>query len=421
MMKILRRPQEALLLFLVTLVIMFGALLFKLTTPEYSKQLFLGALILVITFFLIHFLLSWVNPAADELLLPLAAMLSTLGLLAIFRIDPDLAIRQWLWLMLSLLAFGIILVFFKNYQVLSEYKYVFMVLGIIFLLITVILGTKIGGSRAWLQIGSFRFQPAELVKLLVIFFLASYLRDTKEILMARKNYGFFALPEPRAIVPLLLMSFMSLGLLALQKDLGAAMIFFGIFLVMLYTSTGRGSFLLIGLGFFSLGTIAAYHIFGHFRLRVLIWLDPWNHVDRAYQITQSLFAIASGGMFGTGMGLGLPEAIPAAETDLIFSVLTEQLGLLGGICLIILFLLLGYRGFKAAMRADNEFGLLLATGLTTLLSLQSFVIISGVLKLLPLTGVTLPFVSYGGSSLIISYILLGLVMNVGSSAEEVSA
>ncbi|WP_227766927.1 FtsW/RodA/SpoVE family cell cycle protein [Zhaonella formicivorans] len=418
-MKIFSRRQEAMLLFFVALVVGCGALFFYLTTPEAGQGIIYAAGGLILLLFLLHILLIWFNSDADQLLLPLAAMLTVLGLLGIYRVDPMLAARQWLWLMLGLAMLGMVVCFFKDYRVLEDYKYVFMVLAIIFLGITVLLGTTVGGARAWLDFGFLRFQPAEVVKLLVIFFLAGYLQETKEILTARKSYGFVALPEPRSMAPLVLMAVISLGLLVLQKDLGAALIFFGIFLIMLYTSTGRFSFLLSGLVFFALGAIAAYILFGHFRLRVSVWLNPWSKIDTAgYQITQSLFALASGGFFGTGFGLGQPQVIPAAATDLIFAVLTEELGMVGGIGIITIYMLLSYRGFRAALLAKDDFGMLLATGLTALLALQSFVILSGVMKLLPLTGVTLPFASYGGSSLLISFILLGLVMNVGASGHK---
>lgn len=417
-MDILSRRQEASLLFLVSVVIGCEALFFYITTPEPNVNIFYAAGALILLLYLIHFILLWQNPQADQMLLPIAAMLSVLGLLGIYRIDPALAFKQWIWLMLSLMCFLAVLIFFKDYRILEEYKYLFMVLALIFLIITVIMGTKVGGARAWLSIGDFRFQPAELVKLLLIFFLSSYLQEYKEILGTRKS-RFFSWPEPRAFAPLIVMLILSLGLLVLQKDLGQALIFFGIFLIMLYISTGRASFLLIGLSVFALGTLLAYYLFGHFRVRVAAWLNPWDKLDSGgYQIAQSLFAIASGGYFGSGVGLGQPQVIPAAATDLIFAVLTEEMGLLGGIGIIILFVLLSYRGFRAAMSADSQFGMLLGSGLTSLLALQSFVILSGVMKLLPLTGVTLPFVSYGGSSLVVSYILLGLVMNTGAYGRE---
>lgn len=413
------RRQEAFLLFLVSLTIGCAALFFYGTSPELGIMVFYAAGALILLLYLIHLILIWQNPQTDEILLPVAAMLSVLGILGIYRINPALAYKQWLWLMLSLVCLGAVLILFKDYRVLEEYKYLFMVLALIFLIVTVVMGTTVGGARAWLDIGDFRFQPAELVKLLVIFFLSSYLQEYKEILGTWKTSRFFSLPEPRAFAPLVIMLILSLGLLVLQKDLGQALIFFGIFLIMLYISTGRASFLLIGMTFFSIGALVAYFLFGHFRVRVLAWLNPWDKLDGGgYQIAQSLFAIASGGYFGTGLGLGQPQVIPAAATDLIFSVLTEEMGLLGGIGVIILFVILSYRGFRAAMSADSEFGMLLGSGLTSLLALQSFVILSGVMKLLPLTGVTLPFVSYGGSSLVVTYILLGLVMNTGAQGKE---
>lgn len=415
MMKRIARSQETILIIIIVLFLALSASLFYFTAPAYKQWFLPGASGIILVLIILHVLLMFLNPQVDQLLLPIAVMLSILGLIGIYRIDPALAFRQWLWLLIGLVALGIVTCLLKNYRILEEYKYVFMFLALFFLVITAVVGTTIGGAKAWLGLGAFRFQPAEAVKLLVIFFLASYLQENREILVARKNYGFFAFPEPRALFPLMIMVVLSLGLLALQKDLGAAMIFFGIFMVMLYASTGRYSFLLVGSVVFAVGAVVAYFVFAHFRQRVVVWLNPWSKIDTSgYQIAQSLFALASGGLIGTGIGLGQPQVIPAAATDLIFAVLSEEMGLLGGIGIIVLFLLLSYRGFRAAMLAGNEFGMLLATGLTSLLALQTFIILSGVMKLLPLTGVTLPFVSYGGSSMIISYILLGLVMNVGA-------
>lgn len=412
-MKLVGRWQEFKLLLLVAVLIGLGTFFIYYTGGQ-EKRIFYLAGFLVCLLFLIHFLLTLWGHDTDQFLFPISAMLSILGLLGIYRVDPQMALKQWSWIILGLIAFSLVIIFLKNYRKLEEYKFIFMVLSILFLLITVLLGVTVSGAKAWLELGGFRFQPAEVVKLLVILFLASYLREIRSAFRVEESDYLALLLEPRAMTPILLMAIASLGLLAIQKDLGAALIFFGIFLVMLYTSTGSIMLLTTGLGVFSIGAFFAYYIFSHIKIRVWTWLDPWSRIDGSgYQITQSLFALASGGILGSGYGLGQPQVIPAAATDLIFAVLTEELGLLGGIGIILLFLFLCYRGFRIALTSDNSFGILLATGVTTLFALQSFIILSGVTKLLPLTGVTLPFVSYGGSSMLVSYTLLGLLMNVG--------
>jgi len=417
-MKLTARWHEFQLLLIVAILAALGTFFIYYTGGENLQVLYYSGLLLGVLFF-VHLVLVVLGQGTDQFLLPIAAMLSLLGLLGIYRVDPQMALKQWLWIMLGLFSFLLIIVFLRDYRKLEDYKFLFMVLAILFLLITVLLGVTVGGAKAWLELGGFRFQPAEIVKILVIFFLASYLQEIKGILLESQNQTINILLEPRAIAPVIIMAMAALGLLAIQKDLGAALIFFGIFLVMLYTSTGSFAFLVIGLGIFFVGATIAYFIFDHIRIRFLAWLDPWSRIDQSgYQITQSLFALASGGIFGSGYGLGQPQVIPAAATDLIFAVLTEELGLLGGIGVILLFLLLSYRGFRIALASGNNFGILLATGITTLFALQSFIILSGVMKLLPLTGVTLPFVSYGGSSMLVSYILLGLLMNVGRRPKE---
>jgi len=417
-MKLTARWHEFQLLLIVAILAALGTFFIYYTGGENLQVLYYSGLLLGVLFF-VHLVLVVLGQGTDQFLLPIAAMLSLLGLLGIYRVDPQMALKQWLWIILGLFSFLLIIVFLRDYRKLEDYKFLFMVLAILFLLITVLLGVTVGGAKAWLELGGFRFQPAEIVKILVIFFLASYLQEIKGILLESQNQTINILLEPRAIAPVIIMAMAALGLLAIQKDLGAALIFFGIFLVMLYTSTGSFAFLVIGLGIFFVGATIAYFIFDHIRIRFLAWLDPWSRIDQSgYQITQSLFALASGGIFGSGYGLGQPQVIPAAATDLIFAVLTEELGLLGGIGVILLFLLLSYRGFRIALASGNNFGILLATGITTLFALQSFIILSGVMKLLPLTGVTLPFVSYGGSSMLVSYILLGLLMNVGRRPKE---
>jgi cell division protein FtsW (lipid II flippase) len=359
-------------------------------------------------------------PGTDRYLLPLAAMLSIIGLVMLFRLSPSYATRQIYWLITGLVCFLLTVLGLKDYMRLEEYKYIYILGGLAALLSTILFGGEVGGARSWLAVGEFRMQPSELVKIVLVIFLASYLEEQREVLTVGKK-GFLGLswPSLRYLGPLLAMWGFSLALLIFQKDLGTALIFFATFLAMVFAATGRWSYVTAGAVLFIAGALVCYFLFAHVRVRVAIWVNPWHDIEGAgYQIVQSLFAIGSGGLLGAGLGAGRPELIPAVHTDFVFSAIAEEFGLFGGMALIIIYLLMVYRGFKIALDSGTGFGALLAAGLTSLLAIQTIVIISGVTKLLPLTGVTLPFISYGGSSLISSYILLGLLMNISRKDRE---
>lgn len=363
-----------------------------------------------------HLLMGKWNINGDLYLFPLASMLSVIGLIMVLRLSPGFAVRQFIWLFAGLTVFLATVKGLRDYRFLEDYKYIYIFGGLLLLLITIIFGTTIGGARSWLSLGPLRFQPSELVKIILVIFLASYLEEKKQILTeGTKNVAGVPVPSLQYIGPLLVMWGFSLVLLIFQKDLGAALIFFGTFLAMMFIATGRSSYVFTGIVLFSIGAVLCYYLFSHVQVRVSIWLDPWKVIDgRGYQIVQSLFAIGSGGLYGTGLGLGQPKLIPAVHTDFVFSAWAEETGLLGAAALIIIYCFIIYRGFIIAMKAGSGFGTLLASGLTSLLAIQTLVIIGGVIKLLPLTGVTLPFVSYGGSSLLSSYILLGLLVNISA-------
>ena len=263
--------------------------------------------------------------------------------------------------------------------------------------------------------------PALLIGLVVLF-LASYLAENRVLLTAgTRSLGGIALPGPQEWIPLVAMWGISLLLLIFQKDLGTALIYFCTFLAMVYVATSRFLYTVFGLGLFVAGATASYYLFDHVRNRVEIWLDPWSFIDTAgYQVTQSLFAIGSGGVLGTGLGQGYPNYIPAVHTDIIFSACCEELGLAGGAAITVLFMVLIYRGLRIALQAKDDFAALAGSGLTALLGLQAFIILAGVTGLLPLTGVTLPFISYGGSSLVANFILLGLLLNISNEAQDSS-
>ncbi len=353
-------------------------------------------------------------PGADGLLLPLAALLNGIGYVFIARLDeaqrnPDgLAALQAVWTAMGVGAFVATLVVVRRARDLRSYKYMAMVAGVGLLMLPLapIIGRSINGARIWVEIGPVGFQPGEFAKIALAVFFAGYLADNRELL------GLSAL-HPKYLGPVIVAWGASLMVMFFQKDLGSSLLFFALFVVLLWVGTGRGVYLLLGLGLFAGGATLAHSQFSPVQDRVETWLNPWPEYRFAgNQVLESWFALADGGVTGSGLGLGTPQRIPVVETDFIFAAIGEELGLFGATAILIAYVLMIGLGLRIALAAEDPFEKLLATGLTTLLGLQAFLIMAGVTRLLPLTGVTLPFVSYGGSSLLGNYILLALLIRV---------
>jgi peptidoglycan glycosyltransferase len=324
--------------------------------------------------------------------------------------------------MVGVLAFIGTLALVRRVSVLERYRYTFLFLGLFALLLPLApgLGAEINGARLWVHIGPINFQPGEIAKVFLVVFLAGYLVDKREVLAAggRRIVG-LQVPAARHLGPLLLAWGVSLVVMIRQKDLGSSLLFFAVFAVMLYIATERTAFLLAGAALFVTGAAVGYAIFGHVQERVSVWANPWPVAGgKGYQIVQSLFSFGSGGFAGTGLGLGSPDKIPNASTDFIFSAIGEELGLLGTVAILIAFLLLVGAGFRIAVQADRPFPKLFAAGLTSIIGIQTFVILGGVTRLIPLTGVTLPFVSYGGSSLIANFVIIALLLRISDESVE---
>ncbi len=380
-----------------------------------------------------HLVIRLRLPNADPYLFPLVAVLASIGLVVIYRIDADLALAQAQWFVVGLVFFILTIVFLRDYRRLEQYRWTIAAASLLLLLLPRVPGIGQQANGAYLGVrlpGAIVFQPTEFAKIGIVIFLASYLRDTRQVLVqgGRRILG-ITFPSIRHLGPLLLVWGIAMLMLVFIRDLGSSLMFFGGFLALLYVATGRLSFPMVGLGMFAFGAWFLGSHIGHVQSRVQAWTDPFDPVlyDRpggSYQLAQSLFAQADGGMVGKGLGeaiLTLPggaNLVPAPQTDLIYSVITNELGLVGACGVIGLYLLVTARGFKIATIAVDSFSTLLAVGLTSVFALQVFVIVGGVTKVIPLTGVTLPFISYGGSSLVANFVLVALLLLVSDRARR---
>ena len=370
---------------------------------------------LLAAFVAAHISIRLLAPGADPAILPIVFVLSGIGISFVTRLAPDEAVGQVVWLFVSVAAMIATLRLVPNLDKLAEYKYTIGIAGVILLLLPMLVGTEISGSKLWIIIGPFSFQPGEIAKILIALFIAAYLAENRELLSASsRRVGPFTLPRLRMLLPMFMVWGMCLLVVIFERDLGSALLFFTMFVIMLYVATGRISYVVVSLALLAIGGVFCYGAFSHVRVRVQIWLDPFQDPSGSgLQIVQSLYSIADGGLVGAGIGKGLPTLIPVVESDFIFSAIAEEMGLLGGSAVLLLFMLLAVRGFTTAARAKSDMSAFTAVGLTTSLCFQAFLIVGGVTRLLPLTGVTLPFMSQGGSSLLSSFIVVALLLRAG--------
>jgi cell division protein FtsW (lipid II flippase) len=364
------------------------------------------------------FILARIVPCADQLIFPLITLLGGMGLVMITRLDSTLASRQLLWLMIGDAVLILSATWPRNVNWLRLYKYTWAFIGFALILVTIVHGADIGatGYRRWIGFHGIYLQPVEFLKITLVIFFAAYLDEKRELLEgARLQLGPLRLPPFQYLAPLLIMWGLSLLLLVRQNDLGSALLFLGIFLAMLYVGTSRPIYPALGCILFILGALAAYVLFPHVRERTDIWLDPWKYASSTgYQIVQGLIALAAGGVAGQGLGLGHPDLIPVASTDFIWAALGEELGLAGLVALLLVYLILVFRGLRVSVMACDGFQKLLAAGLISVFAIQTIVIIGGNTRLIPLTGVPLPFLSYGGSSIVANYIIVGLLLKLSA-------
>ena len=357
-------------------------------------------------------------PGADPAILPIVFTLSGIGITFVTRLQPDASLGQVIYLFLGVALMVGTLAVVKNLEVVKRYKYVLGIAGIILLVLPMFIGTEIYGSKLWIKIGSFQFQPGEFAKVLIVLFLAGYLAENRELLsISNRTVLGIKFPRLRLLYPLFIVWGVCLLVVAFERDLGRALLFYTIFLIMLYVATGRVSYVIIGLALLAVGAFGMYQIMSHVQVRVAIWLDPFSDAQNlGYQIVQSLFSLADGGLTGVGIGKGMADIIPVVASDMIFAAIGEEMGLLGGSAVLLLFMLFAVRGLTTAARAKSDLAAFSAAGLTAAISFQAFTIVGGVTKLIPLTGVTLPFMSQGGSSLLASFVIVGLLLRAGDEA-----
>ncbi len=391
------------------------------------------SIVFIVLLFAVNIWLTISRPQADQVIFPVVAMLTALGLTMSQRLQPSLssvnnaqnylANKQVIWIGLGLLALLLTLSpIFQSLAWMRRYKYTWAILGILLLLATAVVGrgpADAPGVRIYFDFGFFQFQPSELLKVIFTIFMAAYLYDKRELLVSSKlRLGPLPVPPIPYLAPLVLILGMILITILIQHDLGAALLFFGVFVTLLYVTSGQGWYVVASLIVFAGAALALYQSdqFGHIRERVAIWTDPWSLANTTgYQIVQSLYALANGGSFGSGIGQGQPYYIPVVQSDFIFAAIGEEMGLAGTLAVVGLYILLVYRGFHIALRAGRGFAQLLAIGLTTIFALQAIIIIGGSIKLIPLTGITLPFISYGGSSLLINFLMVGLLLRISAA------
>ncbi|MFC4944883.1 FtsW/RodA/SpoVE family cell cycle protein [Pseudonocardia sp. GCM10023141] len=406
------------------------------TSQELTRSLLFVGLAYLGLFTVAHLAVRKFAPYADPLILPCVALLNGLGLVMIHRLDlanveaakangttipADEIGRQVIWTAIGLALFVAVMWLVRDHRTLARYGYTAGFVGIVLLALPGLLPSSISevnGAKLWIRIGPAGIQPGEFAKILLIVFFAAFLVQKRELFTtAGRRFLGMELPRARDLAPLVLAWGLSVGVLVLERDLGTSLLFFGIVLVLLYAATERVSWMVIGLLFFVGGCVIAYQLFGHVRTRVQIWMDPFADFDNAgYQIGQALFGLGTGGVGGTGLGAGRPDLVPFADSDFMLSSLGEELGLIGLAAILVIYLVLITRGLRSALAVRDSFGKLLATGLAFALALQVFIVIGGASKLIPLTGLTLPFLSYGGSSLVANYALVALLLRVSSAA-----
>jgi cell division protein FtsW (lipid II flippase) len=433
-----RGVELAQLIFAVLIVMVADAVVDATLNDHISTDVLTYGLGFGLIYLVAHVAVRWLAPYADPVILPAVALLNGLGLVLIRRLDmadqetdrrlgravsQGAAGTQVLWTVIGLVLFITVLALIRDHRALARYAYTLAAAGLFFLALPAVMPGRfsvVNGAKIWIKVAGFSIQPGEFAKLALMVFFAAYLVQKRDVLsMASRRVAGVDLPRGRDLGPVLVAWGLSVLVLVGEKDLGTSLLFFGIFVVMLYIATERTSWLLIGLGLFMAGAYTAYLMFGHVQERVMVWLHPFQYRNvQGYQIVQALFGLGTGGLFGTGLGGGRPDTVPLANTDFIVSTVGEELGLFGLVAILGLYALIVARGFRAGLQVRDAFGKLLAAGLAFTLAFQVFIVVGGVTRLIPLTGLTTPFLSYGGSSLVANFALIAMLLRISDAARR---
>ena len=420
-----RRPELGLLFWVSAMGVTGSVAVAAAEAAGFRPQQLVIPVIFIVIAFVLHLFLAARGIRGDQLLLPIAAALTAIGLVLVQRLASNLLVQQLSWTLIAAGAFAATILIPRDLTALSRFKWTWALLGFLLLLspLLPVIGREVNGARIWIGLGTVTFEPWEAVKILLVIFFAAYLEEFREVLsQTQRRFGPIPVPPLPYFGPIVAMWAIAMVVMVFERDLGATLLFLGIFLAMLYLATGEAFYTLIGILLLLVGGYVAYHAFGHVAARVDVWLHPFAEEVRfssGYQLVQGLFALANGGLFGAGLGNGMPDRIPVVWSDFVFDAFAEEVGFAGALALLALYLLFVYRGMLIALRAPTPFLQLLAAGLSFIVALQTLVIVGGNARLIPLTGITLPFVAYGGSSLVTNWMLVALLIRVSDLTARV--
>lgn len=406
-MKSKKREKRLLNLVYLLCLLLFTALGF-LQQPFDKFALIMGVVLCVLIGYS-HFIVRRFYPDGDKFILIFASVLAVVGVAMLYRINPNTAIKQLIWIALGIIGYILIVVILPDLKSFAKYKNVYMIITLVLMPLALIFGTEQFGAKNWILIGPISFQPSEFAKIALVLYLAAALATYE----SKKSFK----EEVKQLFQPALVAGFSMGCMVLQRDLGSALIFFGISITLLYVATSKKKYVFTALGLAAIGSVAGYTMFGHVRERVMIWRDPWKYaLGSSYQIVEGMYSIAAGGLFGVGLGQGHFQNLPVKESDMIYAIICEEFGIIFAIGLMIIYFLLFYRGIRAAFVTKDSYSQLIAVGFSTMIACQTLVIIGGIFSVIPLTGITLPIISYGGSSVLTIFFALGILQKISEEA-----
>ena len=400
-MKAKKREKRLLNLVYLLCLLLFTALGFL--QQHFDKFALIMGVVLCVLIGYSHFIVRRFYPDGDKFILIFASVLAVVGVAMLYRINPNTAIKQLIWIALGIIGYILIVVILPDLKSFAKYKNVYMIITLVLMPLALIFGTEQFGAKNWILIGPISFQPSEFAKIASA--LATY--------ESKKSFK----EEVKQLFQPALVAGFSMGCMVLQRDLGSALIFFGISITLLYVATSKKKYVFTALGLAAIGSVAGYTMFGHVRERVMIWRDPWKYaLGSSYQIDEGMYSIAAGGLFGVGLGQGHFQNLPVKESDMIYAIICEEFGIIFAIGLMIIYFLLFYRGIRAAFVTKDSYSQLIAVGFSTMIACQTLVIIGGIFSVIPLTGITLPIISYGGSSVLTIFFALGILQKISEEA-----